>query len=163
MAMQHWRLSVGFVSGLILLKGSLLGAQGLGPSGATARCQDGRFSSQKSKTVACSNHGGILTWYGLADSTARHASKPDPIALVEAAIAQEPPNSVIRADHDGTILLRSADSAKVDPYVLFTDYLDKEHKESACRRVSGHCVSCTVPGHRLYCTNVAKWLPLPPF
>jgi hypothetical protein len=141
-----------------------LAAQGLGPSGATARCQDGRFSSQKSESVACKDHGGIATWYGLADSSGSHASKKtDVVALLEAAIAQEPPNSVIRADPDGSILLRSTDSAKVDPYSLFTEYLNQAHQESACRRMSGHCVACTNPGHRIYCTNVAKWLPLPPF
>ncbi len=161
MTMQHWGLSTVIGTALMFAKGSALHAQGLGPSGATARCIDGKFTTQRSKTVACSEHGGILTWYGLADST--HHSKPDVIALLEAEIAHEPPNSVMRADHDGSVLLRAADSAKVVPYALFSDYLDKEHQESGCRRFSSHCVSCTIPGNRLYCTNVAKWLPLPPF
>jgi len=152
------------VAGFVIGTGQVLAAQGLGPSGATARCQDGRFSIQKSETVACKDHGGIATWYGLEDSSRTHAAKKtDVVALLEAAIAQEPPYSIIRADPDGNIILRSTDSAKIDSYAFFTQFLDQVHQESGCRRTSGHCVTCTIPGHRIYCTNVAKWLPLPPF
>lgn len=150
---------------LIVLGTSKLEAQGLGPNGATARCSDGRFSTSRSEKSACAAHGGVATWYGLApEAGATSASrKPDVFAKLEEIISQEPNNSVLRADKDGSVILRSADSNKVAPYSLFTDFLDKEHQESACRRSSAHCMTCAIPGHRIYCTNVAKFLPLPPF
>lgn len=153
------------VAGLVLGIGPVLAAQGLGPGGATARCADGRFSTSKSEKTACDNHGGIATWYGVSTQAAPTSApkKPDVFERLEEIIAQEPSNSVIRADPDGSVILRGNDSAKVAAYSYFTDFLDKEHGESGCRRHSNHCVVCTIPGHRIYCTNVDKFLPLPSF
>ena len=39
------------------------------PTGATAQCKDGTYSSAKSRSGACASHGGVATW--LTDSTAR--------------------------------------------------------------------------------------------
>src|SRR5262249_51969623 len=33
------------------------------PANATAQCKDGTYSTAKSKSGACSDHGGIQTWY----------------------------------------------------------------------------------------------------
>jgi hypothetical protein len=44
--------------------------QSTAPSGATAQCKDGTYSTAKTKRGACSGHGGIGTW--LADT------KPEP-------------------------------------------------------------------------------------
>ncbi len=140
-------------------------AQGLGPDGATAKCVDGSYSRSKSQKDACVARGGTAAWYGLAPQGASPSgpAKRDVFASLEFIIAKEPPFSVIRADPDGSVIIRSADSSKVAAYSTFTDYLDKEHQESACRRSSSHCVTCTIPGHRIYCTNAPQYLPLPPF
>ena len=46
------------------------------PTGATAQCKDGTYSSAKSRSGACASHGGVATW--LADSTARTAPRTPP-------------------------------------------------------------------------------------
>ena len=164
MTVQHWRFSATIVVGMMVLCGSAMHAQGLGPGGATARCVDGKFSMQKTQTLACRDHGGVTTWFGLASQGAQSESKkPDAFAQLEAIISHEPSYSVIRADPDGSVIGRGTDSAKVALYSYFTDYLNTERGESGCRRSSNHCVTCTIPGHRIYCTNVDKFLPLPPF
>src|SRR5262245_54129307 len=33
------------------------------PSGATARCRDGTYSTSKIRSGACSNNGGVAKWY----------------------------------------------------------------------------------------------------
>lgn len=39
-----------------------------GPSGATAKCADGTFSSSQSCSGTCSGHGGVAAWYGILSS-----------------------------------------------------------------------------------------------
>jgi hypothetical protein len=41
------------------------------PADATAQCQDGTYSTAKTKQGACSRHGGVATWF--ADATAAPA------------------------------------------------------------------------------------------
>ena len=38
------------------------------PKSATAQCKDDTFSSAKTQQGACSNHGGVKTWWGAATS-----------------------------------------------------------------------------------------------
>jgi hypothetical protein len=153
------------VVGLIMVCTTGLAAQGRGPKGATAKCINGKYSTSKSMRSACKDDFGIAVWYGVLpqEGPSTTPAKPDVFVKLEALLAQEPPYSVFRADKDGVVILRSADSAKVAQYSSLIDYLDKEHQESACRRASNHCVTCTIPGHRIYCTNVAQFLPLPAF
>jgi len=42
------------------------------PSNATAQCADGTYSAAKTKQGACSQHGGVQTWFG--DQTAARAT-----------------------------------------------------------------------------------------
>ena len=41
------------------------------PASATAKCNDGTYSTSVSRQGACSNHGGVAEWYVPADATAR--------------------------------------------------------------------------------------------
>lgn len=47
------------------------------PTGATGTCSDGSFTTAKTKSGACSNHGGVKDWYGSAGAT-RSAPPPPP-------------------------------------------------------------------------------------
>ena len=63
------------------------------PADATAQCADGTYSTAKSKSGACSGHGGIKTWYAdeksgvKADAKAAGASTKDAAASAGKATA----------------------------------------------------------------------------
>ena len=152
------------VAGVILGIGPTLAAQGLGPNGATAKCQDGEYTHNKIQGMACRDHDGIEVWYGLAQNEAIAAQKrADVYAVLEAQMAEERPNIVARADLAGTIQDRfTPDSAEVAQYPSFMVYLDRARQVSGCRKMSNHCALC--PGaHQIYCTNAAAFLPLMAF
>ncbi len=151
--------------GVIMVSSTCLAAQGLGPDGATAKCINGKYSKSKSMKAACHDDFGVAVWYGLVppEGPPPAANKPNIFVKLEAGMAQELPNTVFRADKDGKVTDRWADSVVNARYQSLLDYLDKEHQESACRRSSNHCVTCTIPSHRIYCTNVTQYLPLPAF
>jgi uncharacterized protein DUF3761 len=164
MTMRLWRLIVAIVTGLSAFGASTAHAQGLGPNGATARCQDGAYSHNKIVGLACRDHNGVVVWYGVAPNEAVAAQKrADVYAVLEAAMAQEQPNIVARADLAGTIQDRfTPDSAEIAQYSSFMVYLDRVRQLSGCRKVSNHCALC--PGsHQIYCTNIAAFLPLMAF
>lgn len=152
------------VVGLVLGTGPVLAAQGLGPNGATAKCQDGAYTHNKIQGMACRDHDGLEVWYGLAQNEAVAAQKrADVYAVLEAQMAQEKPNTVARADLAGTIQDRfTPDSTAVAQNPSFMVYLDRVRQVSGCRKMSNHCALC--PGaHQIYCTNVATFLPLMAF
>lgn len=156
------------VVGLIVVGSTALAAQvgqGLGPKGATAKCINGKYSMSKSRKAACQDDDGVAVWYGLAPELGAAAAptKPDVFARLEAMIGQELPNTVLRSDKDANVTDRWVDTTKYATYASLMEYLDKEHQESACRRTSSHCVSCTIPSRRIYCTNVPQYIPLPAF
>jgi hypothetical protein len=48
------------------------------PKNATAQCKDGTYTTAKTQQGACSQHGGVQTWFGPADSKkAAKAAKED--------------------------------------------------------------------------------------
>jgi Protein of unknown function (DUF3761) len=152
------------VAGLVLGTGQVLAAQGLGPNGATAKCQDGAYSHSKIQGMACRDHDGLEVWYGLAPNEAVAAQKrADVYAVLEEQMSQEKPNIVARADLSGSIQDRfTPDSAEVAQYPSFMVYLDHVRQVSGCRKMSNRCALC--PGTRqIYCTNVAAFLPLMAF
>jgi hypothetical protein len=161
MTMRQWRLNVAIVTGLFALGGATARAQGLGPNGATAKCQDGAYSHNKIVGLACRDHDGLVVWYGVAPNEAVAAQKrTDVYAVLEEQMSQEKPNTVARADLAGTIQDRfTPDSAAVVQYPSFMVYLDHVRQVSGCRKMSNRCALC--PGvHQIYCTNVAAFLPL---
>ena len=150
-----------FVCGIC---GPALAAQGLGPGGATAKCSDGSFSHNRIQGMACRDHDGLVTWFGLAPNEAVAAQKrADVYAVLEVQMSQEKPNIVARADLSGSIADRfTPDSADVAHYPSFMVYLDHVRQLSGCRKMSNRCALC--PGvHQIYCTNVAAFLPLMAF
>jgi hypothetical protein len=152
------------VAGLVLGTGQVLAAQGLGPNGATAKCEDGAYSHNKIVGLACRDHNGLVVWYGVAPNEAVAAQKrADVYAVLEEQMSQERPNIVARADLAGTIQDRfTPDSAAVVQYPSFMVYLDHVRQVSGCRKMSNRCALC--PGtHQIYCTNVAAFLPLMAF
>jgi hypothetical protein len=158
--MQHGLL----LAGILLAGAAGLGAQGLGPGGATAKCQDGSYSHEKIQGMACRDRDGLQVWFGLAPNAAVAAAKrADVYAVLEAALNEERPNLIARADLSGTIQDRfTPDSADVVQYPSFMVYLDHVRQVSGCRKMSNRCALC--PGaHQIYCTNVAAFLPLMAF
>lgn len=152
------------VAVLMLGVGPSLAAQGLGPNGATAKCQDGEYSHNKIVGLACRDHDGLVVWYGVAPNEAVAAQRrADVYAVLEAALEKEQPNIVARADLAGTIQDRfTADSADIAQNPSFMVYLDRVRQVSGCRKMSNHCALC--PGARqIYCTNIAAFLPLMAF
>ena len=158
------RVTSVIVAGLLLGTGQVLAAQGLGPNGATAKCEDGAFSHNKIVGLACRDHHGIVVWYGVAPNAAVAAEKrSDVYAVLEEQMTQERPNIVARADLSGTIEDRfTPDSAAVAQYPSFMVFLEHVRQASGCRKMSNSCALC--PGVRqIYCTNVAAFLPLMAF
>ena len=150
--------------GMVIGCAPALAAQGLGPNGATAKCQDGAYSHNKFVGLACRDHDGLVVWYGVAPNEAVAAQKrADVYAVLEEQLSQEKPNIVARADLSGTIEDRfTPDSADVAKYPSFMVYLDHVRQASGCRKKSNRCALC--PGVRqIYCTNVAAFLPLMAF
>src|SRR5215510_5452088 len=147
---------VAFAPGLV--------AQGVGPGGATAKCQDGAYSHNKTQGMACRDHDGLEVWYGLAPTEAVAAQKrTDVYAVLEDRLSQEKPDIIARADLSGAIEDRfTPDSADVARYPSFMVYLDHVRQQSGCRKMSNRCALCPV-AHRIYCTNVAAFLPLMAF
>ena len=71
--MQAWA-SASCVAAVLAFGAVQVGAQSK-PADATAQCKDGTYSTAKSKQGACSNHGGIQTWFADAKKTAAKDTK----------------------------------------------------------------------------------------
>ncbi len=71
-------LSAAALVGVLALPAAgLLQAQAA-PKGSTGKCTDGSFTSAKTKSGACSAHGGVATWF--ADKPAKPAKPAKPSA-----------------------------------------------------------------------------------
>jgi hypothetical protein len=49
---------------------------GAPPAGATGQCTDGSYTRAKTQTGACSNHGGVKTWFANSGSAATATKQP---------------------------------------------------------------------------------------
>ena len=48
------------------------------PAGATGKCKDGSYTTVKTKSSACTKHGGLAQWTGATPATAHPASAAAP-------------------------------------------------------------------------------------
>lgn len=73
-------------------------------AGATGRCGDGTTTSAKSKSGACSNHGGVKEWFGDAPAAAKPAPAParQPAPTAAAPRANTSANGATAQCNDGT-------------------------------------------------------------
>jgi len=61
--------------GCIATSAALAAAPAAAPSGTTATCKDGTYSSAEKKSGACSGHHGVKEWYGEEAAASTKASK----------------------------------------------------------------------------------------
>jgi hypothetical protein len=71
--------------GCIATSAALAGAPAAAPSGTTATCKDGTYSSAEKKSGACSGHHGVKEWYGEETAASTKASKTTPAATTTTA------------------------------------------------------------------------------
>jgi hypothetical protein len=69
-------------------KGSVVAKDsGAVPAGSTGQCTDGSYTKAATKTGACSQHGGVKTWF--ADTA--HTSGVPPVSATPTATPKNPP------------------------------------------------------------------------
>lgn len=68
--------------GLLVVAAPLAGQA---PAGSTGLCTDGSYTSAKTKTGACSGHGGVKTWFDAPTPAASKTAKPPKAAPAPAA------------------------------------------------------------------------------
>jgi hypothetical protein len=67
-------------------------ATGAGPKGSTGQCTDGSYTKAKTQTGACSQHGGVKTWFAAATAAAGAAAAPAAgVAPAPAVTPKAPP------------------------------------------------------------------------
>ena len=63
------------------------------PQGATGQCADGSYTKAKTQRGACSNHGGVKTWFGNATSGTVKPTNTQAPTTSPAAAPTNPPTS----------------------------------------------------------------------
>ena len=97
------RLTYPLLLGLVCAAGSLA-AQA--PAGTTGVCKDGSYTSAKTKTGACSKHGGVKTWLAAPSAAPTAAPPAAPTAAPPApAAASAKPAGATGACGDGTFTM----------------------------------------------------------
>jgi len=81
MQLHRWPAIV-LATAVLAFAAPAVAGQSTAPSGATAQCKDGTYSTAKTKRGACSGHGGIGTWLAV--------TKPEPTPTKGTASAPPP-------------------------------------------------------------------------
>jgi len=98
-------LSTSVVAGVLALTTPLVAQKPVSaPNNATAQCKDSTYSTAKTEQGACSQHGGVKTWWGpLAPAPTPSASKSkSPAAAAPQSAGGSAPNSATGQCTDGT-------------------------------------------------------------
>jgi hypothetical protein len=81
------------------------------PNGSTAQCKDGTYSTAKTKRGACSDHGGVATWFANAQPETKPAPEPQSHTATTGKSAQRPagaPTNATGQCKDGSYTTASA-------------------------------------------------------
>jgi hypothetical protein len=94
-------------------------AQATKPANATGECKDGTYTTAKSKSGACSNHGGVGTWYAAADAASKDAAKGTKTAAKETttdtkASTKEAKTDTKAAEKDAKTTTKDTKTASTD-------------------------------------------------
>lgn len=77
--MKMTRMALLATAGLLFAMGAQANSDNA--AGATAACNDGKYSHQENQKIACSLHGGVKTWYGTkGPGPVTGASRTAPVA-----------------------------------------------------------------------------------
>jgi hypothetical protein len=74
--MTHSLASLVLAAGLIASSAAFAQAPAAAPAGSTGVCKDGSYTSNATKSGACSGHKGVKDWYGQAAAPATTAKAP---------------------------------------------------------------------------------------
>src|SRR5213595_1282277 len=75
-----------------------MGAAPAKPKNATAKCTDGTYSTAKTRTGACSGHGGVDKWYADTKPAAKAAKSDSKPAKTESKTAAKAGKTAAKTD-----------------------------------------------------------------
>ncbi|MEO5800650.1 MAG: DUF3761 domain-containing protein [Gemmatimonadales bacterium] len=103
----------------------------MAPANATGRCTDGTTTAAKTKSGACSNHGGVKEWFGVA--TAAPAPMPAPPRATPSPRAAPP------AAAPATVPTRAIPGSPAGASALCNDgtYSHSQHRSGSCSSHGG--------------------------
>jgi hypothetical protein len=109
------------------------------PAGMTGKCGDGTFTAAKSKSGACSNHGGVAEWYGAAPSGAATAPAAPPAAPKAAPMAAPKPAPAPAPKAPSSADVKPIAGAPAAATALCNDgtYSESQHRSGSCSSHGG--------------------------
>src|SRR5262252_33936 len=85
-----------------------------GPKVATALCKDGTLSYTATQQGACSNHGGVKTWWG---ANAHHATAGSPATPPpKTATKSTAQPAAVNAPDEGTVTCKDGTHSEMRPH-----------------------------------------------
>jgi hypothetical protein len=110
------------------------------PAGATGVCGDGTYTTAKSKSGACSNHGGVKDWYAAAaPAAAAPAPTPKPAPAAKMAPAAKASAPAAAAPSAPAIKVAPIAGAPAAATALCNDgtYSESQHRSGTCSNHKG--------------------------